>query len=282
MKEQYKFLAPSLIVLILITIFPTIYLFYISFQKFSLRYIKDISFIGLGNYLSIISLPEFSNSVAVSIIYTFLSTILSFLIGLGLALLLNEEFKGRNLIRTLIVIPLAIPAVVAGFSWKFILSSEVGIIGNYLLRYILNLNVAPLAHPTLALGCVILADIWAKTPLMFLILLAGLQAIPKDFYDAAKVDGGTSWKIFRYITLPLLRPLAIIALIIRTIDAFNSFDVIFCMTKGGPGTSTQTLPLLGWKIGFLYYNIGEAAALAVLMIFMIIILSNILIRYAIR
>jgi multiple sugar transport system permease protein len=227
-------------------------------------------------------MPEFINSIIVSIIYTSLSTILSFLIGLGLALLLNEEFKGRNLIRTLIVIPLAIPAVVAGFSWKFILSSEVGIIGTYLLRYLLNLNIAPLAHPTLALGCVTLADIWAKTPLMFLILLAGLQAIPKDLYDAAKVDGGTSWKIFRYITLPLLRPLAIIALIIRVIDAFNSFDVIFCMTKGGPGTATQTLPLLGWKIGFLYYNIGEAAALAVLMIFMIIILSNVLIRYAIR
>ncbi|MEM4141217.1 MAG: sugar ABC transporter permease [Nitrososphaeria archaeon] len=226
-------------------------------------------------------MPEFLNSLIVSIIFTLSSTVLSFIVGLGLAITMNEEFKGRNFIRTLIVLPFAIPSIIAGFSWKFILSSEVGVIGAYILP-LLGFNVAPLADPNLALVSVIIADIWAKTPLMFLILLSGLQSIPVTIYDAVKVDGASTWQTFTNITLPMLRPIAFIAILIRIIDAFNTFDVIFAATKGGPGTATQTLPLLGWKIGFIYYNIGEAAALAVLMILFIITLSNILIRYTIR
>ncbi len=281
MKEQYKLLAPSLIILVFISLFPTLYLFYVSFQKFYLIRPEEIGFNGLNNYLGIVLMPEFLNSLIVSIIFTLSSTVLSFIVGLGLAITMNEEFKGRNFIRTLIVLPFAIPSIIAGFSWKFILSSEVGVIGAYILP-LLGFNVAPLADPNLALVSVIIADIWAKTPLMFLILLSGLQSIPVTIYDAVKVDGASTWQTFTNITLPMLRPIAFIAILIRIIDAFNTFDVIFAATKGGPGTATQTLPLLGWKIGFIYYNIGEAAALAVLMILFIITLSNILIRYTIR
>ena len=135
-----------------------------------------------------------------------------------------------------------------------------------------------LADPSLALSSIILADIWSKTSLMFLILLAGLQAVSPDLYEAARIDGASSWQLFSHITFPLIKPAIIIALIIRFIDAFNVFDAIFVMTSGGPGTATQTFPLLGWKIGFLYFNLGQAATLAIIMLIMTIGVSIFLIR----
>jgi multiple sugar transport system permease protein len=135
-----------------------------------------------------------------------------------------------------------------------------------------------LADPSLALGSIILADIWSKTSLMFLILLAGLQVVSPDLYEAARIDGASSWQLFRHITFPLIKPAVVIALIIRFIDAFNVFDTIFVMTSGGPGTATQTFPLLGWKIGFLYFNLGQAATLAIIMLIMTIGVSIFLIR----
>jgi len=272
----YRFLIPALVVLIAIVAFPTFFLFYVSFHEWVL-FKRGMPFIGLENFSRILTSPEFLQSLKVSVIYTFSTTGLTFALGLGLALILSQELKGRGIIRTLTTLPLVIPPVVAGFAWKFVLNREVGVIGAYLLP-LMGFTKSLLADPPLALFSIVLADIWSKTPLMFLILLAGLQAVSPELFEAGRIDGASGWQLFWYVTFPLIKPAAVIALIIRFIDAFNVFDTIFVMTSGGPGTATQTLPLLGWKIGFLYFHLGEAASLAIIMLTMTIGVSIILIR----
>ena len=276
MREQYKFLLPSLIVALVVVAFPTVFLFYISFHRWII-FIQGIEFTGFGNFYSMITSREFIKSLQVTLIFVVTSGLLTFVLGLALALILSERLRGQGIIRTIITLPVIVPPVVAGFTWKFLLNREVGVIGGYLLPA-LGFQKSLLGDPHLALGSVILADVWSRTPLMFLILLAGLQAIPTEIYEAARIDGASYWQSFRKITFPLLKSAIIIALILRFIDAFNLFDTIFVMTTGGPGIATQTLPLLGWKTGFLYYNLGEAAALAVIMLFITMIVSLLLVR----
>ncbi len=273
---QYKFLIPALLVLLSIVAFPTFFLFYVSFHEWVL-FKRGMPFIGFENFSRVLTSSEFLQSLKVSVMYTFSTTTLTFILGLGLALILNEQLKGRGIMRTLIALPLVIPPVVAGFAWKFALNREVGVIGAFILPA-MGFMKSLLADPSLALSSIILADIWSKTSLMFLILLAGLQAVSPDLYEAARIDGASSWQLFSHITFPLIKPAIIIALIIRFIDAFNVFDAIFVMTSGGPGTATQTFPLLGWKIGFLYFHLGQAATLAIIMLIMTIGVSIFLIR----
>jgi multiple sugar transport system permease protein len=276
MKEQYKLLLPSLTITAGIVAIPTIFLLYMSLHQWIL-FMPEITFIGLRNYSSILTSSEFLGSIEVTAILVISSTCLTLLVGLMLALILNEDLNGKGLFRTLFTLPAIIPPVVAGFAWKFLLNREVGILGGYIFPS-LGLQKSILADPSLALIAVIMADVWSRVPLMFLILLAGLQAIPSDLYEAAEIDGASYWQALRSITLPHLKGAIIIALIIRFIDAFNLFETIFVMTKGGPGIATQTLPLLGWKIGFQYFNLGEAASLAVIMVIITIFISQALIR----
>jgi len=282
MRDEYKLLLPAVVVLAGLVIFPTFYLFYTSTLKWLLRDPTGPNFNGIGNYLSLFASADFQNSIIVTLLFVGASVGLSIILGLGLALLLSENLRFRRVIRTLIILPIVLPPVVVGFTWKFLLSSEVGVIGAYFLRLIGLEGVSPLGDPTLALLSVILADVWGKTPLPFLIFLAGLYAIPPTYYEVAKIDGAGSMQMFKHITLPNLRKALIVAIILRTIDAFNSFDTIFVMTKGGPGTATQTLPLLGWKIGFYYFDLGSAAALGVILLFLVMLLSLPLIRAVMR
>jgi multiple sugar transport system permease protein len=240
-------------------------------------FVQEVKFIWLGNYYSMIASREFLQSLEVTAVFVSGSTFLTLLFGFVLALILNEDLKGKGVFRTLFTLPAIIPPVVGGFAWKFLLNREVGFIGGYIIPG-LGYGGSVLADPALALLSVIIADVWSRMPLMFLILLAGLQAISPELYEAAEIDGANYWRTLKHITLPSLRPVIIIALIIRFIDAFNLFETIFVMTSGGPGIATQTFPLLGWKTGFQYFNIGEAAALAVIMLFMTMFISQALIR----
>ncbi len=276
MKEQNKLLIPSLAITAPIVAFPTVFLFYVSLHQYIL-FIQEIKFIWLENFYSIITSQEFLQSFGITAIFVGASTFFTLFFGLALALILNEDLKGKGVFRTLFTLPAIIPPVVAGFAWKFLLNSEVGFIGGYILPH-LGYGGSVLGNPKFALLAVIMADVWSRMPLMFLILLAGLQAIPPDIYEAAEIDGANYWKALKYITLPSMRSAIIIALIIRFIDAFNLLETIFVMTSGGPGIATQTFPLFGWKIGFQYYNLGEAAALAIIMLIMTILVSQALIR----
>ena len=276
MREEHKLLMPSLVICAGIVAFPTVFLLYVSFQRWVL-FVKGTKFIWFGNFWSIIASNEFLYSIRVTGIFVTSSTLVSLFLGLSLALILNERLRGRGIFRVLFTLPAIIPPVVAGFTWKFLLNREVGVIGGFILPS-LGFEKSIHGDPTLALISVILADVWSRMPFMFLILMAGLQAIPDDLYEAAEIDGAGYWNALKSVTLPLLRPAIIIALIIRFIDAFNMFETIFVMTSGGPGISTQTFPLLGWKIGFQYFNLGQAASLAVIMLLVTVLISQFLIR----
>ena len=276
MKEQYKLLLPSLTITAGIVAFPTVFLLYVSLHQWVL-FMQEIKFIGLGNFHSIVTSGEFLGSFGITAIFVASSTFLTLLFGLVLALILNEDLRGKGVFRALFTLPAIIPPVVAGFAWKFLLHREVGVLGGYIFPS-LGLKKSILGDPLLALISVIMADVWCRVPLMFLILLAGLQAVPGEIYEAAEIDGANYWQTLRSITLPHLKGAIIIAMIIRFIDAFNIFETIYVMTKGGPGIATQTLPLFGWKIGFQYFNLGEAASLAVIMLIITIFISQALIR----
>lgn len=268
-------LAPAVVALAAVTLFPGLYLLWMSTR--GLRVQAPGGFVGLENFRVLVQSPAFREALVATIAFVTASTLLSLILGLGLALALTEQLRGRGVMRTLLTLPLIVPPVVAGFGWKFLLSSDVGVIGAFLFRR-LGLDWAPLGDPSLAMASVILADVWSKTSFMFLILLAGLQAIPPWLYEVARIDGAGYWAQFRLVTLPLLRGVLVVALILRVLDAINTFDVIFVMTQGGPGTATQTLTILGWKIGFTYFDLGQAAALAVLMMVATVVASSALIR----
>lgn len=269
-------LGPAVVALAAVTLFPGLYLLYMSVTGWQVQN-PDAGFVGLENFRVLLQSVSFREAAWTTVVFVSASTALSLLLGLGLALALNENLRGRGAMRTLLTLPLIVPPVVAGFGWKFLLSSDVGIIGGFLLPRI-GFDAPPLGDPGLAMISVVLADIWSKTSFMFLILLAGLQAIPPFLYEAARIDGAGFWTQFRMITLPLLRGVLTVAVILRVLDAINAFDVIFVMTQGGPGTATQTLTILGWKIGFTYFDLGQAAALAVLMMITAVIAASTLIR----
>ncbi len=278
MRDEYKLLLPAVGVLAFLVAAPTVYLFYTSFLRWFLRDPTGPTFSGLENYVRLVQSPDFATSLTVTLIFSSASVIFSLLLGLGLALLFSENLVGKRIMRTILVLPIVLPPVVVGFTWKFLLSSEVGVIGAYFTRLIGLEDLSLLGNPTLALASVIAADIWGKTPLPFLIFLAGLAGIPTVYYESAKIDGAGSWHIFRSITLPNMKKPIVVAAILRTIDAFNSFDVIFVMTKGGPGMATHTLPILGWKIGFYYFDVGTASAIGVILLLMVMLLSIPLVR----
>lgn len=269
-------LSPALFILIALVAFPTVYLLFVSTQQWLLS-MPNRDFVGLGNFIDLFEAPDFHSALLTTLIYVVFSTLLTATVGFVLAFLMSGTLRGRNVMRTIIVLPLIVPPVVAGFSWKFLLSREVGLVGAWFLPN-LGFEAAMLADPKLAMVSVLIADLWSKTPLMFLIFLAGLQAIPDELYEMATMDGTRMGSLIRYIILPLLRPTIGLALVLRLIDAINVFDLIYVMTAGGPGTATQTLPLLGWKIGFNYFNFGQASALAVIMLVLVVVPSTIIIR----
>lgn len=276
LKTYLPLLSPAVLVLAAIVAFPTVYLLYVSLHQFFLSR-PEFEFIGLENFRLLAQTPEFWDSLRNTAIYVLASVMLTAVVGFILAVLMSSALRARGLLRTIIVLPLIIPPVVAGFAWKFLLSREVGLIGGWLLPQ-LGLQESLLAEPNLAMISVLTADLWAKTPLMFLIFLAGLQAIPSELYEVAALDGASGLRLLRSIVIPLLRPTIILALVLRFIDAMNVFDLIFVMTSGGPGTATQTLPLLGWKTGFVYFDLGQASALAVMMLIFTSVPSSLLIR----
>jgi multiple sugar transport system permease protein len=177
--------------------------------------------------------------------------------------------------------PLIIPPVVAGFIWRFLLNGEMGFIGAFLLPSI-GFTKSLLADPWGALVSVVIADVWSRTPFMFLIFLAALQSIPRDYYEAVRLDGATVVDEFRHVTLPMIKGAFVVAILFRIIDAINTFELIYVMTKGGPGRATLTLSLLGWKTAFQGFDFGSSAALGVIMLVVTSVVATVMFRRYLR
>jgi len=271
-------LLPTIVLLLLLSLFPMFFSLWLSFNQWNLGdRTATWHFVGLKNYATIFSTdPFFWSAVKVSLIFVGGTVAIQTVLGLGIALLLNDEFRGRGVIRTIIILPLMISPVVVGLIWRFMYNTDRGVI-NYLL-YLLGIGpVDWLGRQATGMPAVMLADIWEWTPFVALIIMAALQALPNEPFEAALIDGASSWQMFRYITFPMIRPALMVAIIIRTVDAFKVFDLIYVLTLGGPGVSTQVLGLYTYKWGFKFFQMGYASALSYLMVILLVIIGNIVV-----
>jgi multiple sugar transport system permease protein len=267
------FILPAVIMLALFTLFPIVYSIRTSFLSWNL--IKPHlgkRFIGFDNYVKMFSDPRFWNSLKISFIFVAGSTCLSTALGLGIAMLLNRSFKGNVFFRLVFLLPMFITPVVVGIMWRFMLNAELGLV-NYLLSLVGIKQVGWFSHHVLALTTVMLIDVWEWTPFVILICLSGLQSLPHEPFEAAVIDGANGWKIFRFITIPLIKPLLLTVIIIRTMDTFRVFDIIFVTTRGGPGVTTENLNLYGFINAFEYYHVGYSTTITFFLLIMIILIS---------
>src|SRR6185436_11364062 len=230
----YFLLAPTVAVLLSLTIYPLIYSIRISLQSETGNWT-------LHNFTRLFADQFFLSALGHTVFYAAIALTFELLIGLALALLLDTQMRGRGLFRSLLLLPMMLPPVVVGVVWRLMLNSNFGAVNGTLKSFGIKTDALTwTASPKLAMASVIVADIWQWTPFMFLILLAGLQAIPQEPYEAALIDGSSGWQTFRHVTLPLLKPAILIALLLRTMDLLRVFDQIFILTEGGPGFATET------------------------------------------
>ncbi|HEX9064259.1 MAG TPA: sugar ABC transporter permease [Streptosporangiaceae bacterium] len=262
--------APAVIVMIAVTAYPVGYAVYLSLERYNLELPQDIKFVGLANYAAVLSSPYWWHALVVTLIITVVSVAFELVLGMLLALLMHRTIFGRNTVRTAALIPYGIVTVAAAYSWQFAWTPSTGWLSA------LFSNGAPLSHTGQAIGVIILAEVWKTTPFMALLLLAGLSLVPEDLQRAAKVDGATGWQRFTRITLPLMKPAILVALLFRTLDAFRIFDNIYILTQGG--NNTGSVSILGYDNLFNALNLGIGSAISILIFILVAIIAVVFIR----
>ena len=269
-RQAWVLLAPMLLVMLLLTAWPLLRTIWLSFTDAALIGSGETpAWIGLENYLYALSDPDFQASVWRTLYFTLVSVTFEGVIGVLVALLLNQKFVGRNVLRVLVILPWALPTIVNAMMWRLNFNPDYGSINALLSQLgIIDGYRSWLGSPDAALNAVMFADIWKNYPLVTLLVLAALQSIPEDLFEAARLDGASAWRRFRAITFPaIVAPLGV-ALVLRTIDAFKIFDIIYVMTRGGPVDSTKTLSFFVYQESFSYLRAGSGAAYAILMTLM--------------
>jgi multiple sugar transport system permease protein len=275
-------LLPTVVVLIVLTAYPTVYSFSLSLNEWNMsNRLATWEFVGLGNYANIIRDARFWNAAQVTATFITGTVLSQLVLGLGIALLLQRQVLARGLVRTALLLPMMTTPVVVGLIWRFMYNPTQGIL-NHLLGSVGLPTPNWLGSLETGLIAVMIADIWEWTPFMVLILLAALQTLPQEPFEAAAIDGASAWQAFAHITLPLLRPTIVVAVLIRAIDSFKTFDLVYVLTNGGPGTSTETLSFYTYKWGFKFFQMGYAAALSFVMLILVTIFANVLILATIR
>lgn len=272
--------APAVAFIILVALFPLLGTIRDSLFKISLRFANaERPFVGLQNYQTALGDDRWLNALRVTGMVAGLSVAVELVLGMIIALAINRSFAGRGIVRASVLVPWALTTVVSAKMWAWIYDGRYGVFNDILMR--LNIIDQPLiflAKPNLTIWAMIGAEIWKTTPFMALLLLAGLQLIPADIYEAAAIDGTTSWQNFWRITLPLLKPTILVALLFRTIDAVRMFDLPRVLTNGGPGTSTETLVLYSYNTFFTTLNFGYGSTLAVLSFLIVLAISFVYIK----
>ena len=277
----WRFLLPSLLFVGIFSVYPIFDSFRLSFYRMilTLPWLGQ-KFVGWENYRDLSTDPVALGSLRTSLIFVAVTTPIEVLLGLAMALVLNESFRGRGWLRAIVLVPWAVPTVVSSQMWRFIFNDRYGLFNFLLFGDATQWYWAPLAEPHLALSSIMIADIWKTSSFAALIILAGLQGIPQELYEAASIDGATTWQKFRQITLPLVKPALLLALVFRTIDALKVFDLVFVMTQGGPADTTNVLQFYGYKKSFAEGMIGYGSAIAVVVFLISLVLSTLYIRLA--
>jgi multiple sugar transport system permease protein len=262
--------APAVVVMIVVTAYPVGYAIWLSLERYNLELPKAIKFIGLSNYAAVLSSPYWWSALEVTLIITVISVAISLVLGMMLAMLMHRTLFGRGTVRTAALIPYGIVTVAAAYGWQYAWTPSQGYLSA------LFHNSAPLTSKGTALAVIILAEIWKTTPFIGLLLLAGLSLVPEDLQKAAKVDGATAWQRFTRITLPLMKPAILVALLFRTLDSFRIFDNIFILTNGNNGTGAVSQ--IGYDNLFNALNLGIGSAISILIFICVAIIAFLFIK----
>jgi multiple sugar transport system permease protein len=274
-----SFLTPTMLLLLFISIFPLVWSLYLSFTDWSV--IKDAGkapeWVGTANYLDLLTNNRTWQRFVITGQFVVPAVTIELLLGFGVALLLNRKFAGRGAIMTLLLIPMMLSPIVVALFWRFMMQGD-GVLNYYAVNLFGLEPILWLSDRYVAPWSLVIVDVWMWTPFMMLISLAGLSAVPQYLYEAAAVDRAGAWFRFRHITLPMVTPLLLIAIIFRTMDAYKLFDQAVVLTGGGPGRFTQTASMYLYEVAFGQFNTGEGSALGYIMLIVIIALANLLIR----
>ena len=277
-RTVFLLIAPAMLVLLVVNLYPFLYALYISAHTFTLGRPRPPRYIGLSNYLDLVEDERFINSLQVSFKFVAVAVAAEFLLGLAWAFVFNARLRGRATLRKIAILPIMIMPLASGLVWFYMLNENFGA-----MNWIAVLLGAPqripfLTNDHLALLSIALADAWQWTPFVMLVMFAALQSIPEYVYEAAKMDGLGPWRTFWRVTLPMLRPAIFVVLVLRVVDAFRMIELIYLMTRGGPGGATETLSWYIYSTGFLDQDLGLAAAESVVMIIIVTIVAQIFVR----
>lgn len=271
---SYAFLMPAVFLILVLSIFPLIFSLGLAFMSWDLSRLEGgVRFIGLKNFATLISDTRFWNTARVTLFFVVGSVGLQYVLGLGLAMLLNQEIYFRRFFRVAFLVPMMLTPAAVGYVGRMLFNESQGPINDIIQR--LGGPLIPwLSNPRMALPSLILLDTWEWVPFMTIVLLAGLQSLPPDVFESARVDGASEWQIFRQIILPMMAPVSVTVILIRALEAFKLFDIVMVMTGGGPGTATETVTMYAYIVGMKNGNLGYASALAYSLLIMVIIFST--------
>jgi len=268
--SYWPFIVPALVVVLAVIVFPWVFTIWMSMNEWKVG--SPTTFVGLANYVRMPNDPRFLEAVVHTIYYTALSVLLPVLLGTLSAVVFHQKFVGRGFLRGIFIMPMMATPVAIALVWTMMFHPQLGVL-NYMLSLV---GIPPqlwVFNPNTVIPSLVLVETWQWTPLVMLIVLGGLAAIPTEPYESAQIDGANLWQVFRYITLPLITPFLFIAGMIRMIDAVKSFDIIFAITQGGPGSASETINVYLYSVAFVYYDLGYGSAIAVVFFLLIVALA---------
>jgi multiple sugar transport system permease protein len=266
-------LAPAMLILLGLTIFPSLYMFYAAVHKVSPNPDVPWQFVGADNFLRLLSDQQFHIGLFNTALFTVAAVTAEFLLGLGLALLLDKYIRRLTFLKTMLMIPMMLPPIAVAITWKIIYEPQFGVLNEIMFTLGLPLQ-AWAGDVDLAMASVIVADVWQWTPFMFLLMLAGLASLPSEPYEAAAIDGASGWRQFWDLTVPFLKPVIAIALLLRIMDAIRLFDLVFVLTGGGPADRTKVLSLYIYQVAYRFADSGYAAAISLVVLFLTVAFST--------
>jgi multiple sugar transport system permease protein len=271
-RQALVFPAPAVAVLFLLVVLPIAFNLYLAFTKWTVG-LGQPRWIGFDNFVELVTDERVWNGVWVMMLFSGLSLALELGLGLAIAIYFNREFRGSELVQAICIFPFAATPVAVALIWRIMLNPEIGVL-NYLLRSVGLPGSLWVSSEHTAVLSLVMVDVWKWTPMITLIVLAGLKSLPPEPYEAARIDGASAFQIFRHITLPLIRPVLIAALMLRSLDNLKEFDMIYTITQGGPGTASETLYLYSYQVGFGFFKAGYGSALMVV-VFLIVLVFNV-------
>lgn len=273
--SYWPFVIPALVVVVAVIVFPWAFTLWMSVNAWQLG--GDVSFVGLENYARLAGDARFWESLGHALVYTALSVVAPLILGTIAAVLFDSKMPMKGVLRAIFVMPMMATPVAIALVWTMMFNPSLGV-----LNYLLSLAGLPeqswIYDQSTVIPSLVLVETWQWTPLVMLIVLGGLASLPREPYEGAEIDGANGWQKFRYITLPLIAPFMMVAVIIRSIDALKSFDIIYAMTQGGPGTASETINIYLYNVAFSYYDIGYGSAIAVVFFIVIVAMSLVMLH----